>query len=1573
MAFNLQSFVNNPSLEVIEKCRKDELLIIANHFQIAIPKQTLKKKIKAELIDCLIDSGVLSLPVVDRGADLAGMEQNAGKVGEGEGELVTAEAEATVGATLPPFEPFSPVSPRSTGEAQLRVRIERLRMEARERAQSRQAELDLRLQVRKLEIEADKEVKLRQLDIEAAKAAAVSSVPQNSSSVSDNSANSTSATFDVGKHIALVPSFRETEVDSYFNAFERIATSLGWPKEVWSLLLQCKLAGKALEVYSTLSLEDSLKYEVVKLAVLKAYELVPEAYRQQFRTRRKNASQTYVEFARDKGILFDRWCASSKVDDFTSLRELMLLEDFKQCLPERMVLYLNEQKVTTLSQAAVLADEFVLTHRNVFQPASIEKSFFRVPTKVQQPKLNGEKPKEMRECFYCHKKGHVIADCLTLKRKQQTQTKEVAFVNAIDPGAHLEQIQGEVDSVYVPFLSKGYVSLSGKEEDQVEVRVLRDTGAAQSFVCADVLPFSDQTSVGSNRLVQSFSMEVMRVPVHRIHLQTDLVSGFVEVGVRPALPVKGVSFILGNDLAGGKVVPSLEVVDTLTEHSSDDLAQKYPSAFTACVITRAQSKKDGGVSLFDSFLCADQEAEGSLADESHVSDQGNEVVVSDPLILTVTREKLIEAQKNDISLVKCFKLAEKPALNNVSFLVRDGLLVRKWHKNNAVEDEWNVVYQVVVPSIFRQQVLSLAHDHLLSGHLGVTKTYNRVLQHFFWYGLKRDVVKYCKTCHVCQYAGKPNQVIPPAPLIPIPVIGEPFEHVIVDCVGPLPKTKSGNQFLLTIMCSATRYPEAIPLRKITSRAVVKVLTKFFTTFGLPRIVQTDQGTNFLSKLCAQVFKSLNITHRIASAYHPESQGSLERFHQTLKAMLRKYCLETGSEWDEGVPLLLFSIRETVQESLKFSPSELVFGHTVRGPLKVLKERMLGIEDSKKTNVLDYVSKFRDQLQKSCMLARETLAKAQGKMKMWYDKSAVNRSFAVGDQVLVLLPVPGSALTARFSGPYEILEKRGETDYVLRTPDRRRQKRVCHINMLKAYHTRDDRESPKEKEDDCVRPVGVACDKSSFADDQDNAEGLLELDTPLLSARLSNSETLANLSSFLAHLNTDQRDDIIKLLSNFSSILGDTPTLTNVLQHDINVGEAQPIKQHPYRVNFIKRAAMKKETQYLLEKGLASPSLSAWSSPCLLVQKSDGTARFCTDYRRVNAVTVPDCFPMPRIEDCVDSVGSAKFVSKLDLLKGYWQVPLTPRASEISAFVTPDCFLQYRVMAFGLRNAAATFQRLVNLVLADVPNCNAYLDDIVVYSQSWSEHVSLLETVFKHLQEASLTLNFSKCEIGKATVTYLGKQVGYGQVRPVMAKISAINDFPVPKTRRELRRFLGMAGFYRCFCRNFSSVAAPLTTLLSPSEHFVWSTDCQTAFENIKVLLCSKPVLSAPNFSLAFKLEVDASDLGAGAVLIQEDKDGIDHPVCYFSKKFNRSQRNYSTIEKEALALLLAIQHFEVYVGSSVFPVTVYTDHNPLTFISRMRNQNQRLMRWSLIFQNYNLEIRYKKGTDNVVADALSRV
>ena len=626
---------------------------------------------------------------------------------------------------------------------------------------------------------------------------------------------------------------------------------------------------------------------------------------------------------------------------------------------------------------------------------------------------------------------------------------------------------------------------------------------------------------------------------------------------------------------------------------------------------------------------------------------------------------------------------------------------------------------------------------------------------------------------------------------------------------------------------------------------------------------------------------------------------------------------------------------------------------MRGPLRLLKEKWLSESPKPEHNVLDYVSSFRERLNYVCQLARDNLAQSQTKMKLRHDKKSVLRVFQPGEKVLVLLPLSGSSLQSRFSGPYTVERKISETDYVVQTPDRKRKSRVCHINMLKCYFSRvsDSPASPVAP----VMSVSAAPPQYNLADD-----GLAEKSGLMPTARLRNSEILGTLEGFLSHLSASARADIIHLIEDNLLLFSDHPSQTSVLYHDIDVEGHKPMKQHAYRVNPTKRAMMQQEVSYLVEHGLAAPSTSAWSSPCVLVPKPDNTPRFCNDYRKVNSVTKPDSYPLPRMEDCIDRVGSAKYVTKLELLKGYWQVPLTPGASEISAFVTPDTFLQYTVMPFGLRNAPATFQRLMHIVLSGVKNCEAYLDDVVAYSSTWSDHLHTLSLIFSRLREASLTLNLAKCEFGKATVTYLGKQVDQGKVRPLAEKVQAIIDFPVPQSKKALRRFLVMCGYYRGFCRNFSDVVAPLTGLVSPLKTFDWSPACQAAFVSAKALLCSAPVLAAPCFTRSFKLEVDASACGAGAVLLQEDDQAIDHSVSYFSRKFNKHQLNYSTIEKEALALLFALQYFEVYLGSTSQPVQVYTDHNPLVFLAHMRNSNQRLMRWSLLLQDFNLHIFHKK-------------
>ena len=229
--------------------------------------------------------------------------------------------------------------------------------------------------------------------------------------------------------------------------------------------------------------------------------------------------------------------------------------------------------------------------------------------------------------------------------------------------------------------------------------------------------------------------------------------------------------------------------------------------------------------------------------------------------------------------------------------------MRKWRPFDVPpDDEWAVYHQIVVPKSYRHEILSIAHESPMSGHLGINKTYHKIINHFYWPGLKSDVSKYCKTCHTCQMVGKPNQTIPKAQLQPIPAFDEPFSRIRIDCVCPLPRTKSGNEYHLTIMCTSTRFPEAIPLRNIKTKSIVKAVIKFFTFVGLPKSVQSDQGSNFMSGIFQQVMHELGIKQYRSSAYHPESQGALERFHQTLKNIIKSYCCDTKKDWDEGIHL-----------------------------------------------------------------------------------------------------------------------------------------------------------------------------------------------------------------------------------------------------------------------------------------------------------------------------------------------------------------------------------------------------------------------------------------------------------------------------------------------------------------------------------------------------------------------------------------------------------------------------------------------------------------------------------------------
>lgn len=1395
-----------------------------------------------------------------------------------------------------------------------------------------------------LTFEQQRELLRLQLEVEQAR---LQNLNQRASGVGALGSVTVRDSVDGSANLRFVPKFNERDPDTFFTLFERVATARGWPDAEKILLLQCVLSGKAQEAYSGVCAQDNLTYEDVKSAVLKAYQLTAEAYRQKFRHWVKGVKQTHVEFVSELTTHFKRWCAAGGIETFEQLTDLIILEQFKNTLPGRVVTYLNEREPGSVVRAAQLADDFVLTHQicGSSVPPVVDSELSGVRRgEVKSGAAHGNSSRLGRSrgadvCHYCRNVGHWKDRCPLLKNKGRT-SPAMLCAEVPQQKAEVIPVESRDFSGFEPFITDAQVSLEGRSE-RVNIKVLRDTGAKHSFIVESALPFSTESAVGDFILMRGMELGSVPVPRHNVTVKCDVVSGVFPVAVRPALPLEGVDMILGNDICGSAVwssAPPFPLV--VSKPLSPDLICGEISPVSAVTRAQAKSATDLGVNV-------------PVPTES---------VVLPALPVTVSKEDWVNALKGDKTLLSLQEQVVSVAqIQDLAqgYFEQDSILVRKWSGCDG-DVMLPPTFQLVVPEAFRSHVLKVAHDQ--SGHFGVRKTYLCALKHFFWPRMKRDVALYIRSCHVCQLTGKPNQKVLPAPLQPIPAMGEPFEYLLIDCVGPLPVSKSGSKYLLTVMCQTTRYPAAFPLRSITAKAVIKALSQFVSIFGLPKVIQSDRGSNFTSHMFAQVLKVLGVKHNQSTPYHAQSQGALERFHQTLKSLLRAFCVELDRDWEEGLPWLMLAAREAVQDSTGFSPNDLVFGHVVRGPLAVLKDNLVSLDAP--TNLIDYVNGFRHRLYTAGCLAREKLQLAQKSMKAHYDRHTKLQVFSPGDQVLALKPLVYSPFQAKYSGPFTVKERVSDLNYLLSTPGRRKSTQLYHVNLLKPYYQRSVGGSGS---DSVVSPVSLADSVVVSGDD-----GVPGPDDVLLCGRLKNSESLSQLDSLLSHLSPSQRSELILLIKEFPQLFGDVPSKTSWIVHDIDVGDAPPIKQRFYRMSPDKLKLLNKEVDYMLTHGIAVPSSSSWASPSILVPKPDRTPRFCSDMRKVNSVTKSDSYPLPRIDDCIDLVGSAKFVSKFDLLKGYWQVPLSERAQEIASFVTPSGLYSYTVMPFGLKNAPATFQRLMNRVCAGLKGSSPYLDDLIVFSDSWQSHLERIRALFERLADAQLTINLAKCEFARATVTYLGRTVGQGKVAPVDAKVAAVAGFPQPTTKKELQRFLGLVGYYRSFCRNFSSVVFPLTELLKANAKFVWSSDCQQAFDSVKSVLCSHPVLAAPCFDHPFQLQVDASQVGAGAVLLQGgEEDGVLRPVCFFSRKFNRYQSNYSVIEKEALALIWAIQHFEVYVSGGM-PLVVYTDHNPLTFLKSLKSPNQRLVRWALFLQAYDLDIRHVKGESNVQADALSR-
>lgn len=476
------------------------------------------------------------------------------------------------------------------------------------------------------------------------------------------------------------------------------------------------------------------------------------------------------------------------------------------------------------------------------------------------------------------------------------------------------------------------------------------------------------------------------------------------------------------------------------------------------------------------------------------------------------------------------------------------------------------------------------------------------------------------------------------------------------------------------------------------------------------------------------------------------------------------------------------------------------------------------------------------------------------------------------------------------------------------------------------------------------------------------------------------EELLRQNLRLDHLDAETKEIIWKIQADFIDVFslpGDPLPATNITTHKIVTTDNVPVQVKQYRHPPGHQDIIAEQTSEMLKNNIIEESSSPYNSPLWVVpKKSDASGlkkwRIVTDYRLLNEKTPQDKYPLPNMEDIFDKLGRARYFSALDLHSGFHQIMLDEQSRHKTAFSTPDGHYQYKRMPFGLKNAPPTFQRMIDQALRGLigKGIFVYLDDIIVCGESLDEHNANLQKLYVRLREVGLKLQPHKCEFLVTELQYLGHLITPSGIKPNPFKLSAVAKFPEPKSKKHIKQFLGLAGYYRKFIKDFSKIASPLLKLLRADQEFIFTESCRLAFNTLRAELCSDRVLMFPNFAKPFFLTTDACDYAIGGVLEQLDDNNQRRPIAYASRTLNSAEKNYSTIEKELLAIVWAVKHFRPYLYGRKF--TIRTDHQPLKWLFNLKDPSSRLMRWRIKLEEYDYVIEYVKGQLNTLADALSR-
>lgn len=906
--------------------------------------------------------------------------------------------------------------------------------------------------------------------------------------------------------------------------------------------------------------------------------------------------------------------------------------------------------------------------------------------------------------------------------------------------------------------------------------------------------------------------------------------------------------------------------------------------------------------------------------------------------------EIMSEQHNDSTLLSCWDMAKA---GKGDYTIDQGVL---YHCDKV---ESQPVSQLCVPMCKRNRVMQLAHDSVLGGHLGERKTRERIRLSFYWPNMRKDIQQYVNTCGECQMRSRPNK-LDRVPITPITRVDVPFQVMNIDCIGPIdPPSAQGHRYCLNIVDNCTRWPTVYVLKSLTARAVCDSLLDLFTNVGIPSKIISDNGSNFNSQLTRELLRRLGCSPVFATPGHPQASGLVERFNKSCKEMLYHVIQEHRRQWHKVIPLAVWALREVPNATTGVSPYKLVYGRLPRGPLAVLKESWTGQRDVKSVlqkPVEEYMVDLQRRLQQAADVARLQSDHSQMMYAHQHNLRSRDKLFAEGDSVIVLDNDVSGKLCKRWQGPATVVRVKSPHSYLVDMNDGR--VRHVHANKMRKFHVRVQSCNVISESDDDFGRVLVPVNVSSNV---------------LPSIGIEHSK--------IEHLTNDNQHELLHMLDEFADCFDSKPGLCTILEHKIQVSsDFQPKRMRPYRVPEIMKPEVERQIQELLDMGLIVRSNSPMASPLVCVAKKQGGIRLACDYRYVNSFTVPDVFPLATIEEVIQKVGQGCLISTFDAKSGYWQLMVSPECRWLTAFVTHEGLYEWVRMPFGLRNAGATFVRAITSVLQPLQKFSgSYVDDMAVGSQGWPVHMGHLRQFLSTIRKAGFTLNLEKCEFAQPEVHLLGHIVGSGTKRADPQRIKAITDLPRPTTKREIRRLLGALGYYRDYIPQFAQLAKPLTDLTgknAPST-VVWADAEERAFVRLRQRLCSPPVLSLPDIGKPYHLHTDASGFAVAAALGQLDDQGKERPIAFASQKLTGSQLNWAIIEKEAYAIIWALNRFRnILYGAHI---TILSDHNPLQYIRECAPKSAKLLRWALALQEFDVDVKYTKGSQNVVADFLSRV